>query len=72
MTIWEPFIAGFTGTLTTFVTHSGYKFTLDNGAPKVVKGQPFMVQFDTEKNQIRMVPVQMPSPLLGMTRSRRA
>lgn len=65
MLIWEPFTAAFTGKLKTFTTKNGYTFTLDNDGMSVVKGQPFMVQFDQDAKQIRIVPVRMPNPHEG-------
>lgn len=56
----ELYIAGFTGTLTSFVTHSGKQFTIQHSFPKVVKGQPFVVEADSTTNRMRMIPIMMP------------
>ena len=67
MLIWEPYVAGFTGTLTTLVTLSGKQFTISHHCPRVVKGEPFMLQFDTEKEGVRMVRVALPPDWIGRT-----
>ena len=60
MLTWEPYTAGFTGTLKSFITRAGRQFTLDGSGPRVVQGQPFMVQIDDETGKVRFVQVHMP------------
>ncbi len=68
MIIQEPYTAGFTGTLKTIVNSRGLKFTLDGDGPHVVQGQPFVLQIDDVKGQIRLIPVHLPHPMEGRTR----
>ena len=53
----EPFIAAFTGTLSTFHTADGRRFTFKKPCPKVVKGAAYMMKLDTEMHTITMIPV---------------
>lgn len=65
MTTWEPYIAGFTGMLTTFVTKTGYRFTISKDCPRVTKGQPFMMEIETASNKLRMLRVHLPPDWIG-------
>jgi hypothetical protein len=58
MLLWEPYTAGFTGTLTSLVIRDGRTFTITKNFPHVVKGQPFMIGVDG--NTVRILPVLMP------------
>lgn len=53
----EPFTAAFTGTLSTFHAADGRRFTFTKPCPKVVKGEAYMMQLNTETNTIKMIPV---------------
>jgi hypothetical protein len=66
LTIWEPYSAGFAGTLTSLVLRDGRTFTITKNFPHVEKGQPFMI--GVLGQQIKIVPVVMPMYWVGMKR----
>ena len=66
MTTLEPYTAAFTGTLSSLVTKGGLTFTLTKHRPRVVKGQPFMLEINPEKNTIRLMPVLVPYYWVGL------
>ena len=53
---YEPFIATFTGKMTTFQTHDHRRMTLQTAVP-VVKGMGYMLMYNAETGQGRVLPV---------------
>lgn len=57
---YEPFTAGFTGTLTTYVDRSGVRWQLSKPYLKVQRGQRFMIAVDAGHKSCRFLPLLMP------------
>jgi hypothetical protein len=58
MTTYEPFIAAFTGKLTTWTsTHTKLTYTFNVPYPTIKKGQAYMMELDKVNNRIKMIPV---------------
>lgn len=60
MTTYEPFTAGFTGTLTTWQSANGTRQGIGKPFPRVVKGQAFVMKIDLDKSTVVMLPVLLP------------
>lgn len=57
---YEPFTAGFTGQLTTFLTVHGRRCSFAKPYPKIEKGTPYVVQLNLEAGQVRLIRVVLP------------
>ncbi len=54
----EPFIAAFTGQLSTFTSVETKKtYTFTKPYPRIVKNHAYMMEVDVVQNRIRMLPV---------------
>lgn len=61
-TTYESFIASFTGTLTTFISNAGLRYSLGKPGLKMKKGQRFVIRIDTKDKSCRIIPVVPPDP----------
>jgi len=53
----EPFIAGFTGQLMTFVAADGARYVFQRPGVRIVRHAAYMMELDPNKKTVRMIPV---------------
>ena len=56
---YEPFTAGFTGRLVTFMSKDKTFYVLSKPYQTVTKGQAFVMEMNAEKKSVRMIPVRL-------------
>lgn len=59
---YEPFQAGFTGTLTTFKAQDGKVYSLARPFARIERGQRFMLAIDRTMYTCRLITVVPPDP----------
>ena len=60
----EPFIATFTGKMTSYLDDRGMKYTFNHPFPSIVRHAPYVVEIDDEKHTMKMMSVVMPNPFI--------
>ena len=60
----EPFIATFTGRMTSYVDGRGMKFTFNPPFPKIERHAAYVVEINEENNTMKMMSVVMPDPFI--------
>jgi hypothetical protein len=58
----EPFTAGFSGTLISFKAKDGMTYTLRKPYMKITKGQHFMLQINRQTLECRLIAIVAPHP----------
>jgi hypothetical protein len=58
----EPFVAGFTGMLLTFLSADGTRFNIPKPGVRIVKGQVYVLELTEREKRARLLPVINPDP----------
>lgn len=58
----EPFTAGFSGMMVTFLSADGTRFNIPKPGQRIEKGQLYVLELTEEGKRARLIPVFNPDP----------